>query len=179
MRVIGGEFRSRVLKSVPGLTTRPTPDRMRETLFNILAPEIAGCSFLDAYAGSGAVGIEALSRGASQAIFLEKQREAVDVIKENVASLRLGARADVVYGRVLQRLERYRADIVFLDPPYELEAEYSAALEQISEWTPLPRVVIAQHSVRLVLADEFGALARTRMVKQGDNVLGFYRPKES
>ena len=74
MRVIAGEFRSRRLKSIPGDATRPTPDRLRETLFDILAPRIAGATFLDAYAGTGAVGIEALSRGAAHAIFLEKDR---------------------------------------------------------------------------------------------------------
>src|SRR5204863_657757 len=87
MRVIAGEFRSRRLKTLPGLALRPTPDRLREALFNVLAPRIEGATFLDAYAGSGAVGIEALSRGASHAIFLEKHPAAVRVLRENLVSL--------------------------------------------------------------------------------------------
>src|SRR5882724_9834537 len=99
MRVIGGEFRSRVLKSLPGLDVRPTPDRLRETLFNILTPRIDGTVFVDAYAGTGAVGIEALSRGAARAVFLEQSHAAVKVIRENLHSLGLTGRAQVRSGR--------------------------------------------------------------------------------
>ncbi len=95
MRVIGGEYRSRRLKTLPGLNTRPTPDRMRETLFNVLAPVIVDSVFLDAYAGTGAVGIEALSRGARRCVFIEKNRAAVDVIRENLESLGAANRAEV------------------------------------------------------------------------------------
>jgi len=93
MRVIGGEFRSRRLKTLPGLALRPTPDRLRETLFDVLAPRLAGTVFLDAYAGAEAVGIEALSRGAARAIFIEKSRDAVKVIHQNLKSLGLDGRA--------------------------------------------------------------------------------------
>ena len=85
MRVIAGEFRSRRLKSIPGTATRPTPDRLRETLFDILGPRVEGTTFVDAYAGTGAVGIEALSRGASHAYFLERNRAGLDAIRENLA----------------------------------------------------------------------------------------------
>src|SRR5208337_4807572 len=132
MRVIGGEFRSRRLKTLPGLALRPTPDRLRETLFDVLAPRIAGTVFLDAYAGSGAVGIEALSRGASHAIFVERHRGAVEVIRQNLKSLALDGRADVICAQALSALPRYRADIVFLDPPYNLTGEYDAALRVLS-----------------------------------------------
>jgi 16S rRNA (guanine966-N2)-methyltransferase len=117
MRVIGGEFRSRAIKSVPGVDVRPTPDRLREALFNILAPRIAGVVFADLYAGTGAVGIEALSRGASRAVFLEQNRAAVNVLRQNLKSLDLEARAQVLQGRVSALLGRITADIVFLDPP--------------------------------------------------------------
>lgn len=173
MRVIAGEFRSRRLKSIPGDATRPTPDRLRETLFDILAPRIEGAIFLDAYAGTGAVGIEALSRGARHAIFLEKDRTAVDTIRENLASLKVERRATVVKGAVLLTLGRSPAEIVFLDPPYSQEREYTAALELLAE-TP-PELVVAQHSVRMTMADLYGALQRTRVVKQGDNALSFFR----
>ncbi|HMC62152.1 MAG TPA: RsmD family RNA methyltransferase, partial [Candidatus Solibacter sp.] len=104
MRVIAGEFRSRRLKTIPGDATRPTPDRLRETLFNILAPQLQGATFVDAYAGTGAVGIEALSRGASHAWFLEKNRAALQAIRENLASLQLEPRATIVGGPALLSL---------------------------------------------------------------------------
>lgn len=169
MRVIGGEFRSRRLKTIPGLTTRPTPDRLRETLFDILAPRIAGAIFLDAYAGTGAVGIEALSRGAARSIFLESSRQAVEVIRENLGSLGIVDRARVVPGRVLATMARQEADIVFLDPPYDYEEEYGEALEQAR--APL---AIAQHSARFDPGEAHGNLRRTRLLKQGDNALSFY-----
>ena len=129
MRVIGGEFRSRRLKSVPGLATRPTPDRLRETLFNILAPRIGGAVFVDAYAGTGAVGIEALSRGAARCVFVENGRRAVEAIRENLHLLGIEGRGSVVAGKVVAAMGWLEApDILFLDPPYEMEGEYGAAL---------------------------------------------------
>jgi 16S rRNA (guanine(966)-N(2))-methyltransferase RsmD len=172
MRIIAGEFRSRVLKSIPGAATRPTTDRLRGTLFDILAPRIAGATFLDAYAGTGAVGMEALSRGAVHAFFLERSRAALEAIRRNVASLGVEARATVVAGPVLVTLPRQHADIVFLDPPYELEGEYAAVLELLGE-NP-PAIVAVQHSVRFALGEVYGALRRTRIVKQGDNALSFF-----
>ena len=178
MRVIGGEFRSRVLKSVPGLDTRPTPDRLREALFNVLAPRIAGAVFADLYAGTGAVGIEALSRGASRAIFVEYSRAAVNVIRENLRSLGLEARAQVRQGRVLAMIEKIEADILFLDPPYALEKEYAQALELLGSRASglVGALVIAQHDRRSNLEKSYGALHRTRELKHGDNVLSFYAP---
>jgi 16S rRNA (guanine(966)-N(2))-methyltransferase RsmD len=177
MRVIAGEFRSRRLKSIPGDATRPTPDRLRETLFDILASRIEGAIFLDAYAGTGAVGIEALSRGAHHAYFLERNRHAVNIIRENLAELRVEARATVVAGPVLLTLPRHQAGIVFLDPPYSQEREYAAALEVLAEAPPA--LVVAQHSVRFTPADAYGALARIKIVRQGDNALSFYAPRPS
>src|SRR5882724_5295700 len=116
MRVIGGEFRSRAIKSLPGLDVRPTPDRLREALFNILAPRIEGAVFIDAYAGTGAVGIEALSRGARKAIFIEQNRAAVGIIRRNLKSLEIEVRAEVRQGPVSSVLGSLDGDIVFLDP---------------------------------------------------------------
>jgi len=172
MRVIAGEFRSRRLKSIPSAATRPTPDRLRETLFDILGPRIAGATFLDAYAGTGAVGIEALSRGAAHTFFLERNRAALEAIRQNLASLGLEARATVVAGPVLVTLPKQHADIVFLDPPYDLEREYASVLELLAE-NP-PALTVVQHSVRQALADVCRVLRRTRIVKQGDNALSFY-----
>ena len=173
MRVIAGEFRSRRLKTLPGLETRPTPDRLREALFNVLAPVISDSIFLDAYAGTGAVGIEALSRGARRAIFVEKNRAAVEVIRENLTALGLESRAEVYTGKTLVVLERVQADIVFLDPPYQKEIEYESAL--IALGASGSKLVIAQHASRASLNLEYANLKRYRLIKQGDNSLSFYQ----
>ena len=172
MRVIGGEFRSRRLRTLPGMETRPTPDRLRETLFNVLAPVIENAVFIDAYAGTGAVGIEALSRGARRAIFVEKNRAAVEIIRHNLASLGLDSRAEVFTGKATAILERLKADIVFLDPPYEKASEYDAALSTLGA-TASGRVIV-QHSSRVELKEEYGDLQRYRVLTQGNNALSFY-----
>lgn len=172
MRVIGGEFRSRRLKSLPGAATRPTPDRLRETLFDILQGRVEGATFLDAYAGTGAVGIEALSRGASHAYFLERSRAAIETLRENLDTLGLERRSTVVPGPVLLTLPRYPANIAFLDPPYDLEREYAAALDLLAQAPP--GLTVVQHSIRLTLPEEVSPLHRTRSVRQGDNMLSFY-----
>lgn len=156
---------------MPGLALRPTPDRLREALFNVLAPRIAGSVFLDAYAGSGAVGIEALSRGAARAIFVEKHFSAARVIRENLHSLGVEDRATVVQGAASPALARLEADIYFLDPPYGLPVEYNAALDALGERSGL---VLAQHDKRLKLAETYGRLRRTRVLAQGDNEISFY-----
>lgn len=172
MRVIAGEFRSRKLKTLPGLETRPTPDRLRETLFNILALRIEDAIFMDAYAGTGAVGIEALSRGAKRAIFVERSRSAVEVIRENLACLGLTTRAEVYSAKALRVMERVKGDIVFLDPPYELEKEYGAALALLGSLTP--GLVAVQHERRMRLEERYGLLSQSRIVTQGGNALSFY-----
>lgn len=172
MRVIGGEFRSRRLQSMPGMDVRPTPDKVRESLFNILSQEIEGSVFVDAYAGTGAVGIEALSRGARHAIFIEKDRAAVALIKSNLASLGVEARARVIRGPAAGCIGGLDADIVFIDPPYPKDREYQAVLEALE--TRPPRLAIVQHSTRFALEDEYGPLHRTRIARYGDNALSFF-----
>ena len=173
MRVIAGDFRSRRLKSLPGLNTRPTPDRLRETLFNVLASSVSDGVFMDIYAGTGAVGIEALSRGARRVIFIENNRAAADVIRENLAALGLDGRAEVFTSKATTVLERARADIAFLDPPYEMSKEYDAAITALEQsGTPL---VVVQHSRRFEPQETYGNLQRFRNIRQGDNSLSFYR----
>jgi 16S rRNA (guanine966-N2)-methyltransferase len=174
MRVIGGEFRSRLLKSLPGLDIRPTPDRLRETLFDILAPRIQGVRFADIYAGTGAIGIEAVSRGAHHATFVEQSAAAVRLIRENLHSLGIQSRAHVRHGRAATVAAQIEADLFFLDPPYRLEKEYERVLAMLEGRAKL---AIAQHSSRLKLPDAFGTLVRTRIVEQGDNALSFYEPQ--
>jgi 16S rRNA (guanine(966)-N(2))-methyltransferase RsmD len=177
MRVIGGEFRSRRLKAPPGDSVRPTPDRLREALFNILAPRIEGAVFLDAYAGSGSVGIEALSRGARRAIFIEKSRPALRALEENIRMLDIATRCEVHAGSAAPVITRFDADIVFLDPPYPREREYQLCLEALGE-QPRP-LVIVQHASRFTshLRDAYGKLRRVRILSQGDNSLSFYEPR--
>lgn len=172
MRVIAGRFRSRRLKSVPGLSVRPTPDRLREALFNVLAPRLPGTTFLDAYAGSGAVGIEALSRGAKHAILIERSAKALAVLRENVSTLGLKDEATVVRGSAAVLLHNYPCDIAFLDPPYEQADEYADSLNALS--STQVRLVIAQHPSRMLLAENYGRLNKARLLRQGDNSLSFY-----
>ena len=173
MRVIAGEFRSRRLVSVEGLETRPTPDRLRESLFNILGSSVEGCVFIDAYAGTGAVGIEALSRGARRVIFLEKSRKAVETIRKNLESLKIAARAHIVQGSAHSHIGEWNADIVFIDPPYEKHREYRACLEAFEAKPPV--LAVFQHSVQFALPDEAGPVRLVRRLSHGDNALSFYR----
>src|SRR3984957_5296848 len=144
MRVIGGEFRSSRLEALPGTDVRPTPDKVGESLFNILTPEIEGCVFVDAYAGTGAVGIEALSRGARHAVFIEKDKAAAALIKSNLTSLKAENRGRVLHGPAAIYLGGMDADIVFLDPPYPKEKEYQASLDALERRAP--GLVIVQHA---------------------------------
>jgi 16S rRNA (guanine(966)-N(2))-methyltransferase RsmD len=172
MRVIGGEFRSRVLKTLPGMDVRPTPDRLRESLFSILAPRITGTVFADLYAGTGAVGIEALSRGAQRVLFVERSRGAIVVIRQNLKSLGIEERADVRQAKAAVLAKTMDADIVFLDPPYSLSQEYENTLAAMADRTA--DLVIVQHDLRIKLAESYGPLHQTRVLKQGDNCLTFY-----
>lgn len=123
MRVIAGRARRLNLKTTPGFDTRPTADKIKETLFNILNPYLPGCSFLDLFAGSGAIGIEALSRGASICVFADNDKRAVSCINENLKFTRLEEGARVFSKNALAAIsqlsaEKYKFDIVYLDPPY-------------------------------------------------------------
>ena len=177
MRVIAGRFRSRRLQSVPGLAVRPTPDRLRESLFSILAARLEGAVFLDAYAGSGSVGIEALSRGAKHVFFIERNPQAIAVLRENLRTLGADAEATVIRGSAAALLPAYKPDIAFIDPPYDQTSQYSASLLALSEaGVPL---ALAQHSSRLALEDRYGELIKKRVLRQGDNSITFYEPAAS
>ena len=169
MRIIAGRFRSRKLKPVPGLNVRPTADRLREALFNVLAPEIEGTVFLDAYAGTGAVGLEALSRGARHAIFIEKHPAALAVLRDNIAALGLAGETTVLRGSAARVLSEHPCDIAFIDPPYDLLTEYQTALQTVS--CPL---AIAQHASRIDLEERYGTLTKSRVLKHGSNALTFF-----
>ncbi|HEY2858432.1 MAG TPA: 16S rRNA (guanine(966)-N(2))-methyltransferase RsmD [Terracidiphilus sp.] len=139
MRIIAGTLRSRSLQAPPGLATRPTSDRLRETLFNVLAPRIVGAHFLDLYAGSGAVGIEALSRGAAQAVFIERAAPVVSVLRKNLANLGVNDSYQIGPASVASYLRNVVGaafDIVFLDPPYDAEDEYAMSLGLLGRRDP-------------------------------------------
>jgi 16S rRNA (guanine966-N2)-methyltransferase len=182
MRIIAGSYRSRSLEAPAGLATRPTSDRLRETLFNVLAPQIEGAGFLDLYAGSGAVGMEALSRGAASVEFMERAPAALKVLRANLTRLKLTAgfrihSGDV--GTVLRRMKPLRPfDLVFLDPPYDAAEEYVATLGLLGKpalgLLAPGALVIAEHRKKERLEDRYGELVRTRLLKQGDAVLSFY-----
>lgn len=183
MRVIAGQFRSRPLAAPKGLDTRPTSDRLRETLFNVLAPRIAGSIFLDLYAGSGAVGIEALSRGAREAIFVENADPALRAIRTNLASLGIRGGYALEARSVSAALKRLvsadrTANLIFLDPPYSNSDEYESTLTLLgTECQSLlapGAIVIAEHLKKIALSPTCGALNRYRVLKQGDSTLTFY-----
>lgn len=173
MRIIAGEFKSRRLKSIPGLETRPTPDRMRESLFSVIQAELAGRVFADLYAGTGAVGLEALSRGATSVIFVERHAKAAKVLRENIASLGAETSTRLLQEPAAKAARHLDAEIVFLDPPYELTAEYDACLEVLAGGKA--ELVLIQHDARRTLAAAYGQLMRVRELRQGDNVVSFYR----
>jgi len=184
MRVIAGTFRSRQLSAPRGMRTRPTSDRLRETLFNILAPRLDGCRFVDLYAGTGAVGIEALSRGAEHVWFAENAEPALAALRQNLSALKIGrgfTLEDRGVGAMLQRLGKLPqpVDLVFLDPPYEADDEYAGSLNFLGSVRGRAllaphALVIAEHSSKTKLAMGYGALENTRLVKQGDAALSFF-----
>jgi len=168
------------------LTTRPTSDRLRETLFNVLAPRIEGAAFLDLYAGSGAVGLEALSRGAARVEFVERAEPALRVLRGNLARLGLTAGFRIHATGVGLALRKMKAgsafDVVFLDPPYDALDEYRATLELLGGATGLlapDALVIAEHRRKEKLEERYGALGRTRLLEQGDAALSFYALERS
>lgn len=184
MRVIAGEYRSRPLSAPRGLDTRPTSDRLRETLFNVLAPRIADAVFLDLYAGSGAVGIEAISRGACEAVFVEQADAPMKAIRANLSALGIAGRYALEQRSVAAALRRLAenervADIVFLDPPYADVEEYTKTLSLLggaSRTLLAPNaIVIAEHEKRHALDERYGALVRYRVLQQGDAALSYFR----
>jgi 16S rRNA (guanine966-N2)-methyltransferase len=186
MRVIAGKYRSRRLQSTPGLELRPTADRLRETLFNVLTAgnpaALEGTVWVDLYAGTGAVGIEAISRGASMVHFVESSERAVRLISKNLASLGINAGFQILKQDSIRALRALSsndtvADFVFLDPPYELEEAYRQALEMLSKSGSLKHesVVVGEHHKKFDPGEAFGWLRRYRKLVQGDAALSFYR----
>ena len=187
MRIIAGKYRGRNLKSLPSLKVRPTSDRLRETLFNVIAPRIEGTSFLDLCAGSGAVGIEALSRGACHTTFVDQSQKMCSLIKTNLELCRIQEEeSEVVQSEAHDYLRRLIAqqhgnfdplDIVFFDPPYD--DDYLPILDTFganaSTLLTKSGLLIVEHHHKNELKDETGSIIRSRILKQGDSALSFYQ----
>jgi 16S rRNA (guanine966-N2)-methyltransferase len=193
MRVIAGKYRSRRLQTLHGMTLRPSSDRLRETLFNILGEAVDGALFIDLFAGSGAVGIEALSRGAHACIFVENHAAGAALISRNLASLEIatasnvaslktfGGTAEVLRINALDALQGLsergaRADFIFADPPYANAQAYEDILTFLGKSEMLGRSgrLIIEHRKANPLLKVAGHLERTRIVEQGDTALSFY-----
>jgi 16S rRNA (guanine966-N2)-methyltransferase len=191
MRVIAGKFRSRTLKSLEGQETRPTYDRLKETLFNVLtsAGMVEDRAWADLFAGTGAVGIEALSRGATSVHFAESSPSAARVLRQNLTSLGFGALGpgethpiEVVERDAAEALRQWERagvqfDVCFLDPPYRSHGAYGEILRTLARGSALGKggIVIAEHEKRFDPGDGENDLRRYRLLKQGDSALSFYR----
>lgn len=182
MRVIAGKYRSRPLASMRGMDVRPTSDRLRETLFNVVAPAVPDSVWLDVFAGTGAVGIEALSRGARMAYFIESSGKAAALVRRNLQSLGITDGFEVVERDAIQALRlldshAVRCDFCFLDPPYRMRGSHEEALGFLSQSRVLTAesVVVAEHDKHYDPGSKFGALERSRQLRQGDAVLSFYK----
>lgn len=181
-RIIGGTGKGRRLKAPPGDATRPTGARVRQTLFDILAPVVPGSRFLDACAGSGGVGLEALSRGAHRVVFVDNSAAAVEAVRANLGLLAPGAGGDDVRrqdarGAIAALRERgERFDIAYLDPPYGSDL-YEALLPLLEGVLAEDGVIVAEHFHKRALPERMGSLFKSRSVRVGDHTLTFYRRK--
>jgi 16S rRNA (guanine(966)-N(2))-methyltransferase RsmD len=181
-RIIGGGGKGRRLAVPAGRATRPTGARVRQTLFDILAPDVPGCRFLDACAGSGAVGLEALSRGAAEVVLVERDAAAFEALRRNARALgaALGAlrlfRQDARTALVGFAAEGAAFDVIYLDPPYDSDL-YEPLLETVGARGLLQEggVAVAEHFHKRPLLATIGGLARAREVRVGDHRLSFYR----
>jgi len=180
MRIIAGRYRSRQIVAPTGDATRPTSDRLRETLFNVLAPRIVDCVFLDLFSGSGAIGIEALSRGARQVYAIDRDKKAARAIEKNVEALEIGGELVFVQTNVADGLRILAADqfdIAVLDPPYREHGIYEQSFRLMGDLQLAApgAILIAEHEKHFDPGDQLAAFTRYRTLKQGDAVLSFYR----
>lgn len=178
IRVISGIYKGKRLKKVPSLCVRPMPDKLKSALFNILRDEVKGTVVLDGFAGTGSIGIEALSRGAQKAVFVEEYYPAVRVIKHNVEKIGAGVKARILakeFNRAVIQLgkEKVRFDIIFLDPPYKLLEERNPVkvIKKRGILAPGGLVILRRHFKTKFEAKYFSL---RRQVTLGDDTLSFY-----
>lgn len=180
MRVIAGTARGMRLAAPAGLRVRPTSDRVRESLFNIIAPHIEGARFLDLFAGTGANGIEALSRGAAFCSFVDKDARSLAVVRGNLEVTRLIAHAhlhrrELPEGLGVMAVGGTPYDIIFADPPYDFDA-YDQLLDNVMTTALLASegIVIIEHATRRNISEETAGLVRTRQAHYGETTLSFF-----
>ena len=184
MRIIAGAYKGRNLKSPPSMNVRPTSDRLRETLFNVIAPRIEDSRFLDLCAGSGAVGIEALSRGASHVTFVDRSRRSCTLIESNLELCRVSEDQQTIYcseaGEFLRQTQSGPWDIIYFDPPYK--DDYLKTLNHLGSSSNLlstDGLLIVEHHHKNPIPETIGNLSRTRILKQGDSSLSFFQKTTS
>lgn len=185
MRIIAGSAKGRVLKSLKGRAMRPTMDRVRESVFGMLGERVRGARFLDLYAGAGTVGLEALSRGAEAATFIESHRPAGRVIEENARRCGFESRsrviiADVGRGLAVLRREGERFDLVFVDPPYG-SGELGGAMARLGQWAEMVSeggLVLVQRSRHEDAGEQVGGFEKVRSMRYGETVVDLYRAAE-
>lgn len=182
MRIIAGEFKGRAIKAPKGSGTRPTTDRVRESLFSILQNLIEDARILDVFAGSGALSLEAVSRGAEQAVLIEKDWDSLDIIKENINKLGCGDRIQVIDGdalKVLYTLPSQSFDLIFLDPPYGMDIEYTVIDIMIEkELIDENSIIILEHDKKHKPDMDSRPLRMVKSKTYGGTTLSFYRKKE-
>jgi 16S rRNA (guanine966-N2)-methyltransferase len=181
-RIIGGTGKGRRLRTPRGEATRPTGARVRQSLFDILAPRVPGCRFLDAFAGNGGVGLEAVSRGAARVVFVDQSRAAIEVLRENVRAV-AGSGGDVQIHHQDARIalaaladSGVRFDVIYLDPPYASDL-YEPLLGEAGRLLEPDGLVVAEHFHKRVLPETIGGLVSTRSVRIGDHKLTFYEAR--
>lgn len=186
MRVISGDYRGRRLKAVPGTNTRPTTDKVKESMFNIIGPYFEGGWALDLFAGTGGLGIEALSRGIERAVFLDTDYKAIATVRENVGALQLEKRSEIYKNDARRALDALAAreiqfELVFLDPPYKLTHLYEEIIEKMDALHLLNdgALIVAEHDADLELAENFGRIERFRYAKYGEIAISFYAVEQT
>lgn len=181
MRIISGTGKGRQLKGVPGTGTRPTADKVKESVFNMIGPYFCGGVFLDVYAGSGGMGIEALSRGMEKAVFIDKERKAVSVIYDNLKSAGFVGQAEVFRtdsGRALKAIKKNgkKFDVIFLDPPYG-EEKLNKELQFFDDNRILNKngCIVAEHSSKVTLDSDFSTFSKHKLERYGDTAVTIYK----
>ncbi|MBA3514322.1 MAG: 16S rRNA (guanine(966)-N(2))-methyltransferase RsmD [Pyrinomonadaceae bacterium] len=196
MRIIAGKYRGRNLKSPPSMQVRPTSDRLRETLFNVIAPRIEGTRFLDLCAGSGAIGIEALSRGAAHVTFVDRSRKMCGLVESNLDLVGIPeSETEVVQAEAEEFLRRPLTrrggagtppqvnpwDLIYFDPPYT--TDYFGVMKMFGEQTQRllgeTGLLVIEHHHKNDLPEQVGNISRQRALKQGDSVLSFYEVEQN
>lgn len=181
LRIISGEHRGRILKTVPGRNTRPTSDKVKESLFNILQARIPGSIVLDLFSGTGNLGLESLSRGCEKAVFVEKSPAALAVLRENCRSLDYMEYTEIIPMDVSKALaflseDKREFDIVFMDPPYDHDLEVPA-IEALDKGNLVKDdgVIVVEHLMQDEMPDCIGSFTRYQIRKYGNTALSFYR----